>query len=91
MPTVGVRDEDLRDLAHLHIALLYLMLGSFSAIKQPSLPVQSKSERRMIPCSRGLCGGCSEECDVNRRYACWGHFCVGHGTLRAWLAVVLSV
>ena len=53
---MGMRYEDLLDLAHLHIALLHLMLRRLPAVEQPDIPSTSKSEckSRMVARRRRL-------------------------------------
>lgn len=39
-----VRDEDLRDAAHLHAALLDLVLGRLAAVEQPDVAAEAQGE-----------------------------------------------
>ena len=73
-----VRNEDLLDLAHLHVALLHLVLRRLPAVKKPyiSATTESKREGRMVSGGRRLSGGGSEEGDVDVLQGHRGH-CVG--------------
>lgn len=42
--TMGVRDEDFLNLAHLHIAFLHLVLGCFAAIEKPHISVKPQGK-----------------------------------------------
>lgn len=61
-----VCDEDFLDPAHLHGALLYLVLRRLAAVKQPDIAVEPQGERGVVARRRGLGGRGAQESDVQR-------------------------
>jgi len=59
-------DKDFFDLAHLQHTLLKLVLGGFTAVKEPDIAPQSEGKRRVVSRRGRLSRGRSQKCDSQR-------------------------